>query len=517
LVKPFAETKECERLIKEHWASALREKIDAYVYKNGKETDAQTWPLIRKVRLLGPWHVLSTGACLVDLPGVNDANAARAKVAETYLENCSNIWIVAPMKRAVDDGTAKNLMGDQFKRRALMDGQYGNISFICTSTDKVEASETMRDHADIAKQTPGRWDKMTELAAKAKRLGNQERRKATLEQDLQAATRSFKMTRQVFLASDDNVERERLKAALEQAKMKRQDAVSKLEESRAEISLTQPQSKKLQGQLKVLSAKVRNEYSKGRLQEDFQNGLKELYLKDGVDGGTTARRPSEVPDEQLALPESFKLDVFCTSANDYMKATGVKSSCDGPPETFVVPSDTQIPMLRSYVHDTTNNHCKHFVRHFVESAEHFIRKVELFASGAKYVASNEETARALKASVRTKLTKIESKMTDISTFFERQMESSISTNLHPALSGGAEKSKAAAMTTIISWGSKRKRTKTDSSTDRNGQFAVGCRDCWVCFSSHLSLECVCCRLALVHVPSCNQTKRSVYLEEHWSS
>ncbi len=44
--------------------------------------------------------MLSTGAVLVDLPGVRDANAARAKVAEKYLQNCNQIAIVAPIKRA---------------------------------------------------------------------------------------------------------------------------------------------------------------------------------------------------------------------------------------------------------------------------------------------------------------------------------------------------------------------------------------------------------------------------------
>lgn len=29
-------------------------------------------------------------------------------------------------------GQAKELLGEQFKRRLLMDGQYGNVSFICT-------------------------------------------------------------------------------------------------------------------------------------------------------------------------------------------------------------------------------------------------------------------------------------------------------------------------------------------------------------------------------------------------
>lgn len=106
--------------------------------------------------------VLSTGAVLVDLPGVRDSNAARAKVAENYLQNCNQIAIVAPIKRAVDDGTAKELLGEQFKRRLLMDGNYGNVFFICTQTDDIEATETMRDHADVAQNVEGRYEKMTE-------------------------------------------------------------------------------------------------------------------------------------------------------------------------------------------------------------------------------------------------------------------------------------------------------------------------------------------------------------------
>jgi hypothetical protein len=125
------------RRTRNKWAKDFREKINSYVYRKGNGEQAQTWPLIRKVVLHGPWACLSTGACLVDLPGVRDANAARAKVAEQYLQHCSQIWVVAPIKRAVDDGTAKELLGEQFKRRLLMDGQYGNVSFICTQTVSV--------------------------------------------------------------------------------------------------------------------------------------------------------------------------------------------------------------------------------------------------------------------------------------------------------------------------------------------------------------------------------------------
>uniref|UniRef100_A0A7S1BLA9 Uncharacterized protein n=1 Tax=Corethron hystrix TaxID=216773 RepID=A0A7S1BLA9_9STRA len=134
------------------WAKSFHNKIKSHVYHQGSEGGPQTWPLVRKVILQGPWACLSTGACLVDLPGVRDANVARSKVSENYIKNCNKIWVVAPIKRAVDDGTAKELLGEQFKRRLLMDGQYGNVSFICTQTDDCEATEIMRDHADVAKK-----------------------------------------------------------------------------------------------------------------------------------------------------------------------------------------------------------------------------------------------------------------------------------------------------------------------------------------------------------------------------
>lgn len=123
LFKGFSKVGTRLRRTKKKWAQKFRSKINDYVYRKGNGNLPQTWPLIRKVVLEGPWAALNSGACLVDLPGVRDANAARAKVSESYLMNCSQIWVVAPIKRAVDDGTAKELLGEQFKRRLLMDGQ----------------------------------------------------------------------------------------------------------------------------------------------------------------------------------------------------------------------------------------------------------------------------------------------------------------------------------------------------------------------------------------------------------
>jgi Dynamin family len=67
------------------------------------------WPLIRQVNVRCNSPALTTGAVLVDLPGVADANAARNSIAKDYMKKCNCIWILAPITRAVDDKTAKGM------------------------------------------------------------------------------------------------------------------------------------------------------------------------------------------------------------------------------------------------------------------------------------------------------------------------------------------------------------------------------------------------------------------------
>jgi hypothetical protein len=54
------------------------------------------WPLIKVVRIYTKAEALSTGAVIVDLPGVHDSNAARAAVAagkkNLHLHVCLQKW-----------------------------------------------------------------------------------------------------------------------------------------------------------------------------------------------------------------------------------------------------------------------------------------------------------------------------------------------------------------------------------------------------------------------------------------
>ena len=124
-------------------------------------------------------------------------------MSETYLQHCNQIWVVAPIKRAVDDGTAKELLGEQFKRRLLMDGQYGNVSFICTQTDDCEPTEIMRDHQDVAMKEPGRWEKMKaireELSEIEKSLFDLESKEEDLKTAFEEAKEEAVQTRKEYL------------------------------------------------------------------------------------------------------------------------------------------------------------------------------------------------------------------------------------------------------------------------------------------------------------------------------
>ena len=83
--------------------------------EKSKDDGPAYWPLIRQVRVKCSARALSTGAILVDLPGVADANAARNNIAKDYMKKCDCVWILAPITRAVDDKTARG----EFLQRSL--------------------------------------------------------------------------------------------------------------------------------------------------------------------------------------------------------------------------------------------------------------------------------------------------------------------------------------------------------------------------------------------------------------
>ncbi|EOD47067.1 putative tat pathway signal sequence protein [Neofusicoccum parvum UCRNP2] len=164
--------------IAEAGSARFYQKLQTYVDSQEKATGREKkdeprrmeyWPLIKVVKIYTKADALSTGAVLVDLPGVHDSNAARAAVAEGYMKQCTGLWIVAPITRAVDDKAAKSLLGDSFKRQLKLDGTYGNVTFICSKTDDISIQEAVQS-LDLDETAERSWAESDELKNEAKRL-----------------------------------------------------------------------------------------------------------------------------------------------------------------------------------------------------------------------------------------------------------------------------------------------------------------------------------------------------------
>ncbi|KAL2176798.1 uncharacterized protein P884DRAFT_300219 [Thermothelomyces heterothallicus CBS 202.75] len=152
-------------------SASLYRQLQDYVDSKEKNTEKRMeyWPLIKVVRIYTKAAALSTGACLVDLPGVQDSNAARAAVAANYMKACTGLWIVAPITRAVDDKTAKSLLGDSFRRQLKYDGTYSAVTFICSKTDDISVTEAA-ESLGIEEEISESWSRIQELSDDIRKL-----------------------------------------------------------------------------------------------------------------------------------------------------------------------------------------------------------------------------------------------------------------------------------------------------------------------------------------------------------
>lgn len=148
--------------------------------------EMEYWPLIKVVKIYTKAPALSTGAVIVDLPGVHDSNAARAAVAQGYIKQCTGLWIVAPITRAVDDKAAKTLLGDSFKMQLKYDGGFSSVTFICSKTDDISITEAI--------DTLQLEDEVEELYAQERELEQEIKETQTKIEDLRESQHVYTLS-----------------------------------------------------------------------------------------------------------------------------------------------------------------------------------------------------------------------------------------------------------------------------------------------------------------------------------
>jgi hypothetical protein len=102
--------------------------------------DSRLWPLIKEVRIAGPYECLVGGLELVDLPGLNDPNEARVEVTREYLRTAPFVWVIFPMVRGLTADIQKILHEEKLLRTLVLSGSYGSLSLIGTKADDVDTN-----------------------------------------------------------------------------------------------------------------------------------------------------------------------------------------------------------------------------------------------------------------------------------------------------------------------------------------------------------------------------------------
>lgn len=168
-------------------SKAFASEIKAYIDSSSKTTSSKGkslksvpyWPLVKVVKIYTKSRVLSKGLVLVDLPGSGDSNAARASVAEQYMQSVEAICIVADIRRALTDSVARNLFGrgDMLKRRLLRNGLLDEerTFFVLTCTDiinnrQVVEKQGLQENTEIMEILAAQQSRMSRKEEASQRL-----------------------------------------------------------------------------------------------------------------------------------------------------------------------------------------------------------------------------------------------------------------------------------------------------------------------------------------------------------
>jgi len=340
-------------------ASDLKSDLRIYVdsaekFASGVETDTNMayWPLVKVVRIYLKSKVLSTGTVLVDLPGVQDSNAARSAVSERFRAECSSIWIVSPINRAVDDKAAKHLLGTSFKLQLTMDGSYSNITFICSKTDEIAIKE-VADKLDVNGAIRSMWAKEEECARTASKLKAEMQELMEKREEIDDARDELEARRSKKRkhaddkeggadapdAGDGTLEEDTAHARKESVRIRKQ-----LKALKARLSAVQKESHRLAVEAAAHCVEARNKYSMKAIRSDFADGVRETV--EDADADSQAPRvnlPATEPDyDHIA----HSLPVFCVSSRGYQSLMG--RTKDKTIEGYRSLADTQIPQLQEH-------------------------------------------------------------------------------------------------------------------------------------------------------------------------
>ncbi|XP_033012065.1 nuclear GTPase SLIP-GC [Lacerta agilis] len=428
------------------------------------------WPIVKCVRIrLAKAEVLKTGAVLVDLPGVRDANAARDSVAKEYLKNCRAVWVVASITRAVDDKTAKETLSASVRRQLLMDGLYGSLAFVCTKSDSFNITDIVRN-LDLRGEIQPIEDEVRELDnQKMQAEREKERLYASLQQEQPSPW-----------------ERPGCDAPDSAWLQRRHDLLEK----EFRISGLQRQKEAKLREISLICVRARNKYSKQQIQLEFSASLEDMTRKaafpeseeDGeedMEEGDATRSDSGNVGEVESL--RGKLQVFTVSSTEYLKLCG-KLIRDGQPQVFHDPQDTEIPALKAFAIRTA-------LKHSMGAAEKLIRDLARVLSQIVNYLTSQRAETDIQESVWQSLQQLPCLLQEAIDGSLRDTQHCLEGLLFASLAKGTSRAKELCQDVVRSWGcpvNGYPHATYRAVCNHHGLYASPTLNCVVDFNSHLA-------------------------------
>uniref|UniRef100_A0A8C1Y1F3 Dynamin N-terminal domain-containing protein n=1 Tax=Cyprinus carpio TaxID=7962 RepID=A0A8C1Y1F3_CYPCA len=146
--KKFAEISnflsDSEKIISKRERSDFANEVACFIQYSVASPGGWYWPLVKSVKIKIPnCDELLKHIVLLDLPGIGDCNKTREDLWKSKLRECSSVWIVSDINRAITDKDPWGIL-----KHCIQDlgpgGECKNISFICTKTDDINPGAYMR-------------------------------------------------------------------------------------------------------------------------------------------------------------------------------------------------------------------------------------------------------------------------------------------------------------------------------------------------------------------------------------
>ncbi|KAG8163857.1 hypothetical protein KVR01_005775 [Diaporthe batatas] len=492
------------------------------------EKKMEYWPLIKVVRIYSKAAALSTGVVLVDLPGVQDSNAARAAVAKNYMKACNGIWITADIQRAVNAKIAKKLLGDSFRRQLKYDGALSTVIFVCTKTDDILPTEVGAS-LGIEDELGDYWQKANdldsernELTSQIESLKEQKREFDELLEKLDLDNEQWeelqeelggdkplyapsditkKRKREITPSSDvdaaqddtDNgetgqtseapdtpltegdIERElaTIKIHKKEARKKKKSLEKEISRARHALDEVTKEGAETKSDMLRLCIQRRNEYVKVAIQQDFALGIKELDQEVSIEEDEADFDPEEEKRDYDELARS--LPVFCVSSRSYQNMAGRLEKDMVQTDGFAFLEDTEIPQLQEHAKRVTERGRVSTSQLFLNELNRLLHSMMFWASGITCPTMIQEEVEVDERLLDNLFTKLDNSLRETIEDCHSSMKHDLEKNLLKTFDTLIPAASDSALETATGWGKPREENGLQWSS-----YKATCRrdGCW---------------------------------------